>query len=160
MRLIVPQRWPTLKGIRGLGDDDGSTVDLTYPGYTVDTPYDPTDISTILNGINSGDGGAAIPGLNTQTNLNPSGSSASSGLTATQIASILGTAANTATSVYKATESPYLIPGTNILANPGGTPIVGANSAALTTSSLSSISPLLIVLVIGGVLLMSMGGKK
>jgi hypothetical protein len=146
MRLIVPQRWPAIRGLGTDGSDDSGGDYTTIgddPTTNLQDIYLPTLTSVGLDTTPGYTGGATSP--------------SGSGLNAAQLASILGTAANTATSIYKSTLSPYVIPGTNLVANPGGTAILGATGSAALGSSLSSISPLLIILVIGGIALMSMG---
>lgn len=135
MMLTVPARVPR----QGLGDSTDTTgLDVwgdNSPGGPIDTQLDPT--STPIYTIQSGSSTAA--------NI-------------AQIAAALGVAANAASSAYKSTQSPYVIPGTNVIANPGGTPVLGS-SAGVTASQLSSsLLPIMgIVAVVAFVLIL---GKK
>ena len=89
----------------------------------------------------------------------------SSGLSATQIASIFQQAANTGIAVFKATSSPSLIPGTNLVYNPATGQVssaTGLNSAGLASVDIASqLTSMLPILLLGGgaILVVMMMGK-
>jgi hypothetical protein len=89
-------------------------------------------------------------------------SGTSSGLSASQITSIFTSAAQAGVAVFKATSSPSLIPGTNLVYNPATGQIANALTGLTGTqvaSSISSLMPLFLI-GIGLVLVMSLAGKK
>ena len=86
----------------------------------------------------------------------------STGLTAAQISQIFTSAAQSGVAIFKATSSPSLIPGTNLVYNPATGQIANALTGLTGTqvaSSISSLMPLFLI-GIGLVLVMSLAGKK
>jgi hypothetical protein len=85
-----------------------------------------------------------------------------SGMNASQIASLIAAAGGAASTALRATQSPYLIPGTNILYNPGTGQIVGS-PAGITGTQLAGGASLLMpaaVLGIGLLVILSMGRRS
>lgn len=76
----------------------------------------------------------------------------SAGFTPAQAASLLTTAAQTAIAAYKSTQSPGLIPGTSLVYNPATGQVLNAAGAVVNsgTTTTGSISPIMILLLIGG----------
>lgn len=140
-----------LPGLRGLGDDaavDTSGLDLlnALPDQTLDT----------LNQYNS-----LAPGETYSWSSNvPIGAvntSTGQPVTATQIAALIAQAAGGANAVYKSTQSPYVIPGTNVVYNPATGQY--ANAAGIAAAGLgTSLGGMLPLLLIGLVVVML--GKK
>jgi hypothetical protein len=149
--------------VGGLGqfdEDDGDTDDFLSDLSTFDTSL-PTitplpdlpinyDTSTL----------APVPTIGTTTNP---ATLSSQGLTPAQIAAIFNGAVSSATAIYKTTQTPGLIPGTSVVYNPATGQLI--NSSLLTTAggvvstaSLSSLSSLLPLLLIGGVALVVIEG--
>ena len=89
-------------------------------------------------------------------------SGTSSGLNATQIAQIFSSAAQAGVAVFKATSSPALIPGTNLVYNPATGQIANALTGLTgAQASLGGLSFGTILLFGGGLLLiMMLSGKK
>ena len=92
----------------------------------------------------------------------------STGLTTAQITSIFSAAANAGVAVFKATSSPSIIPGTNLVYNPATGQV--SSASGLTSSGLASVdiasqlTSMLPILLLGGgaillVMMMSGGGK-
>jgi hypothetical protein len=95
------------------------------------------------------------PGSSTSTPTTPSSS-----LTTAQLAALISSSGSAASSVIKATSSPYVIPGTNVLYNPATGQIVGASGLTSSTldASLSGIMPLLL-LALAAFAVIEMGKK-
>jgi len=135
MRLQVPSR---VRSLSGLGDtcldSTGAIVDCSDPTATYDI---------------SNSSGTPAP-----TNTPASGS------TLAQWIAALGIASQSATSAYKATQSPSLVPGTSVIYNPA----TGALSSGVATnltalgSSFTSFIPLLLIGAVGLFLINS--GKR
>lgn len=145
------------RGISGLGQDPSAG-----------------DITSVVPGFLDTTGGAAeVPSYDTTQFMTPGptppatavgtpSGSVGSGLTPAQIAQIIATGGQAAVNIAHATQSPYLIPGTNIIANPGGTPIVGSGvgvTGSQLASSLMSFVPLIFAAVIGVVVISAIGKK-
>jgi len=84
----------------------------------------------------------------------------SGSLSASQIAALISGGSSAAVNLLKSTQSPYLIPGTNIIANPGGTPIVGSSVGTTAsqvvsslTSGLSSMLPIILIVIVAGMMM-------
>jgi hypothetical protein len=143
-------------GMRGLGQcDPADPTCIELPPVDVGPISTPPIISVPIDlnplGLPSGDTVPITtnpPSIATTTNP-------------VQIANAVATAANAAISAYKSTQSPYLIPGTNLVANPGGVPIgsaLGITGTQLTGLS-TSLAPILI-LGLGLIVVMSFAGGK
>lgn len=143
-------------GVRGLGDeespggipigggdygyDGGSYIDtpLSLPSYT---DYGATGGAPWDAPIATGAGGSTA------------------GMSASQIAALLATAAQGATSVYRSTQSPSLVPGTQLVWNPSTNTLVpasGLNVGGLfgTSFSATGLSGMLPILLIGAAALL------
>ena len=107
--------------LSGLGQDEG-TVDTP----TIDTTFSPVDISTYDPTPDYLPGGGAI----TPTVSAPT--SGGGGLTAAQITSIAAAAGQAAINIAKATSTPGLIPGTNLVYNPATNQFLPASGAGTT----------------------------
>jgi hypothetical protein len=86
----------------------------------------------------------------------------STGLTAAQISQIFTSAAQSGVAIFKATSSPSLIPGTNLVYNPATGQIANALTGltgSQVASSLTSLMPMLLI-GLGLILVLSMAGKK
>jgi hypothetical protein len=83
---------------------------------------------------------------------------AGGGLTAAQIAGLISGSASAAGTILKSTQSPSLIPGTQLVYNPATGQMT--SGIATTASALSSsMTPIILIAVIGLVLVMGMGKK-
>jgi hypothetical protein len=96
----------------------------------------------------------------------PSGAATTSGqpLSLAQISALISTTAGAANAVLKSTQSPYVLPGTNVIYNPATGQLANASYVGLTSGSLGlslgSLSGMLPLLLIGGVILLVAGGRK
>jgi len=139
-------------GMHGLGEDD---ISLPSDGYGIDPV---TSIDLLGSQIDTS--GVPLNALVPVTTDVATGASGGSSLNAAQIAQIIGTSANAAVGIYKATSTPSVIAGTGAIYNPATGQILGATGLTnLTAGSLGSLLPLLL-LAGGGLLLISAMGKR
>lgn len=85
----------------------------------------------------------------------------STGLTSTQIAQLFSSAASAGLAIFKATSTPSIIPGTNLVYNPATGQIASAlgTTASQVTSAITNLAPLLLLGVAGIVVLMMLSRK-
>jgi hypothetical protein len=172
----------------GLGQDDTTdsiedpTTGISYSlttGLPITTSIVPltgdtggTDTESLLNSQISSEGvplsslvsvasGAAPPTAAAVQQVIQQGTS--SGLTPTQIAQIITSATNAGLAVFKATSSPSLIPGTNLVYNPATGGIANATTGltgAQIAAGLGGISIGTIALIGGALLILMMLEKR
>lgn len=146
-----------LGGLGGLGDDDISdlvdSLPVTTPVQDFETQqvYDtftPAELQSIL-------GSASGAGTG-------SGSGGGGGLTPTQINALINGATQTATGIYRATQSPSVVPGSNLVYNPATGQFLSASGTGVVTPFGTVSSSMLPLLLLGGgaLLLALMAGKK
>ena len=163
VRHTVPNFRP-ISGLTGLGDDcTDYGICITDPSpapVPIDLNQVPLPITLPITAQPDLGPGATL--ANTGGALIPSTPTFNSAGQPTNWAAILQSIAGAGaagSAIYKSTQSPSLIPGTNLVYNPSGGPLVSASGlpTTLTPSTLGSMFPLL--LIVGAVLLFS-GGRK
>jgi hypothetical protein len=141
-----------------VGEDDGG--DPVYGPCPASGSGDPSSDTGAACSTTSGTGIMDASG-NCDVTAPYSGSPSSSpsgGLTPAQIAALL----SGSSTLLKSTQSPYLIPGTNVVYNPATGQIVGSSgsiTASSIASSLGSLMPMLLIIVAAVVFLPSLGKK-
>jgi hypothetical protein len=147
-----------------------TSSDLSDLGLQTYSSLDPSLVSTLNNlPTTSPVPVSMLPSSSQLATIAAQGTS--TGLSAAQIANIFNSAASAGVNIFKATSSPYQIPGTSLVYNPatgqiasstGLTPtgLATVQAASISASSLTSMLPIL--LIGGGLLLvvMMMGGKR
>jgi hypothetical protein len=146
-----------------------TTSDLSDLGLQTYSSLDPSLVSTLNNlPTTSPVPVSMLPSTSQLATIAAQGTG--TGLSAAQIANIFNSAASAGINVFKATSSPYAIPGTSLVYNPAtgqlasSTGLTAAGlatvqAAGITASSLTSMMP--IILIAGGLMLlfMVMGNK-
>jgi hypothetical protein len=167
-------------GIAGLGQDDGSSVDvssgLTFTDPTsvvipvVTAPVDTYVPDSVTAGLTDAQIQATAAGVQSQTSLNsyvtnPSAApTTSSGSSAAQILTAAGIASAAAAKGITAASGPYQVPGTSLVYNPATGQIINAAGALVGSAALPSslnltslIGPL--VMIVAAVVVVKMVGK-
>lgn len=108
--------------------------------------------------------GWELPQVGSSSPNNPSPNPGSGGVTPQQLASLLAAGAQGASAIYRATQSPSLVPGSSLVYNPQTgqlVPASGLSVGGLFGTSLSASGSLMPILLIGGAVLLFMTlGKR
>jgi hypothetical protein len=154
---MTPEGWPwmlapnldgALMGLRGLGQDPSVDLLGTVSGYDVmsdGSVFDASGIpvtdfsgipTSLTNQIDTLLGNTPIATSPTPAISAILNQGTSTGLTPAQIAQIISSSAGAATSILRSTESPYRVPGTNLVYNPATGQIM--SSLGITGSALGT----------------------
>lgn len=158
-RARYPQRMRYSTGARGLGQDDGGSIDVS--NLPVSYPSTPLPDPGYVPGADIQEGGTYIPPVGTASSGGGIPVSSGSGF---NLNSLLNSIIGAGTKITTQLTNPlyHLAPGTYYQQTPYGTVVAtaGAPSVASPFSSLTSSSMLPLLLIGGGVLLVVMMAKK
>lgn len=162
MMFEVPLRYPAgmaafgLAGPAGLGAEVCSTDDngdqFCYDDGSGSTPVSQTNpvgncaagAVDLATGLCTSTAPSSTP-TTTPATTPPAGTPASGAMTGAQLAALISGTGAAASQVIRASGSPYVIPGTNVLYNPATGQIVGSSSAVTASVLGTNLMPLLIV---------------
>lgn len=167
VRHSVPNFRPITGLTRGMGDaicdDAGNCYDDTTgdPLGNVNTggANNPSLPPVLPPSLPISSQGPLVPGV---ISSSPSSTTAS-GTSAAQILAALAQGAGSGATIYKALQTPSLVPGTNLVYNPGTGQLqnaLGISAGAIGSSLTSSVSSLLPLLLLGGLAVLVFSSLK